>query len=196
TGVQTCALPILLISTRLNGKKMGMEVFALGNFLLGLAYVLQLLGGPAGSGLMSVVNHTLTLCAPVAYVLGALRFFDRPTSVWRPLLALAGGYTAAQVLVESTLGSEARHALLAGSCATLFLAMTAAALHAGRSVARDLRVEMLVFAVLIAGICVLNAAKLVMILSGGLDALDMNSSFQRVFYIYMSFLGTVLPPCA
>ena len=54
----------------------------------------------------------------------------------------------------------------------------------------------MVFAVLIAGICVLNAAKLVMILSGGLEALDLNSSFQRTFYIYMSFLGTVLPPCA
>lgn len=36
----------LLISTRLNGKKMGMEVFALGNLLLGLAYILQLLDGP------------------------------------------------------------------------------------------------------------------------------------------------------
>ncbi|MBM7060283.1 GGDEF domain-containing protein [Pseudomonas sp. UL073] len=186
----------LLISTRLNGKKMGMEVFALGNFLLGLAYVLQLLGGPAGWGLMSVVNHTLTLCAPVAYVLGALRFFDRPTAVWRPLLALAGGYTAVQVLVQSTLGSEARHALLAGSCASLFLVMTVAALYAGRTVAKDLRAEMLVFAVLIAGICVLNAAKMVMILSGGMEALDLNSSFQRTFYIYMSFLGTVLPPCA
>lgn len=90
----------LLISTRLNGKKMGMEVFALGNFLLGLAYILQLLGGPAGWGLLSVVNHTLTLCAPVAYVLGAMRFFARPSPVWRPLLALAGGYTALQVLVQ------------------------------------------------------------------------------------------------
>jgi len=186
----------LLISTRLNGKKMGMEVFALGNLLLGLAYILQLLGGPADWGVMSVINHTLTLCAPVAYVLGAMRFFDRPTPVWRPLLALAGGYTAAQVVVESTLGSEARHALLAGSCATLFLAMTVAVLYAGRTVAKDLRGEMVVFAVLIGGICALNAMKLVMILSGGLEALDLNNSFQRSFYIYMSFLGTVLPPCA
>lgn len=186
----------LLISTRLNGKKMGMEVFALGNFLLGSAYVLQLLGGPADWGLMSVVNHSLTLCAPVAYVLGALRFFDRPTSVWRPLLALAVGYSAAQVLVQLTLGSEARHALLAGACAVLFLGMTVAALYAGRTVAKDLCAEMMVFAVLIAGICILNAAKLVMIFSGGLEALDLNSSFQRTFYIYMSFLGTVLPPCA
>ncbi|MDD0842565.1 GGDEF domain-containing protein [Pseudomonas sp. Gutcm_11s] len=186
----------LLISTRLNGKKMGMEVFALGNFLLGTAYILQLLGGPAGWGVMSVINHTLTLCAPVAYVLGALRFFDRPTSVWRPLLALAGGYTLAQVLVQWALGSEARHALLAGSCATLFLAMMVGVLYAGRTVAKDLRAEMVVFAVLIGGICVLNAAKLVMILSGGMAALDLNTSFQRTFYIYMSFLGTVLPPCA
>lgn len=189
-------LMFLLISTRLNGKKMGMEVFALGNLLLGLAYFLQLLGGPAGWGVISVVNHTLTLCAPVAYVLGALRFFERPTSVWRPLLTLAVGYTAAQVLVQLTLGSAARHALLAGSCASLFLGMTVAALYAGRTVAKDLRAEMLVFAVLIAGICVLNAAKLVMILTGGLEELDLNSSFQKTFYIYMSFLGTVLPPCA
>lgn len=185
----------LLISTRLNGKKMGMEVFALGNLLLGLAYILQLLGGPAGWGLMSLVNHTLTLCAPIAYVLGALRFFDRPTPVWRPLLTVAAGYTAMQVLVQTTLGSEARHALLAGSCAALFLVMALAALYAGRAVARDLRAEMVVFAVLIGVLGALNAAKLVVILSGGLEALDLNSTFQRTFYIYMSFLGTVLPPC-
>lgn len=186
----------LLISTRLNGKKMGMEVFALGNFLLGLAYILQLLDGPPDGGLMSVVSHTLTLCAPVAYVLGAMRFFDRPTPVLRPLLALAVTYTVVQILVQSLLGNEARHALLAGLCALLFLAMTVAVLYGGRTFARDLRVEMVVFAVLIGGICVLNAAKFVMILVGGLAALDMSSSFQKVFYIYMSFLATVLPPSA
>ena len=186
----------LLISTRLNGKKMGMEVFALGNLLLGLAYILQLLGGPAHWSVMSVVNHTLTLCAPVAYVLGALRFFDRPTPVWRPLLALATIYTVLQLVVQSALGSEARHALLAGSCTLLFLSMMLAVLLARRTVARDLRVEMIVFAILIGGICVLNAVKFVMIVQGGLAALDMNSGFQKTFYIYMSFLGTVLPPCA
>lgn len=186
----------LLISTRLNGKKLGMDVFALGNLLLGLAYVLQLLGGPASGGTLNLINHTLTLCAPVAYFLGAMRFFDRPIQVWRPLLVLAGAYTTLQVVVQSTLGAEARHALLAGSCALLFLAMAAAAVHAGRTLARDLRVEMLVFAVLIGGICVLNAAKFMMILDGGLAALDMNSRFQKTFYIYMSFLGTLLPPCA
>ncbi|MBB4865699.1 diguanylate cyclase (GGDEF)-like protein [Pseudomonas nitritireducens] len=186
----------LLISTRLNGRKMGMEVFALGNLLLGLAYILQLIGGSASGDALSLVNHTMTLCAPVAYVLGAMRFFDRPTAVWRPLLSLALVYTVLQVVVQSTLGGAARHALLAASCALLFLGMTIAVLLARRSVARDLRVEMLVSAVLIGGICVLNAAKFVMILQHGLAALDMDSGFQKVFYLYMSFLGTVLPPCA
>lgn len=186
----------LLISTRLNGKKMGMEVFALGNLMLGLAYILQLIDGPPDWGWMSVVNHTLTLSAPVAYLLGALRFFDRPTPVVRPLLALAAIYAVVQVLVQSLLGDEARHALLAGLCVLLFLAMIIALLQGSRTFAKDLRVEMLVFAVLISGICVLNAAKFVMILVGGMAALDMNSGFQKAFYIYMSFLATVLPPCA
>jgi len=186
----------LLISTRLNGKKMGMEVFALGNLLLGLAYILQLLDGPPDWGLLSVVNHTLTLSAPVAYVLGAMRFFERPTPVLRPLLTLAGAYTVLQLLVQWLLGPEARHAMLAGACTSLFLAMAVAVLYGRRTFARDLRVEMMVFAVLIGGICILNAAKLVMILQGGMSALDMGSSFQKVFYLYMSFLATVLPPCA
>ena len=185
----------LLISTRLNGKKMGMEVIALGNFLLGFAYILQLLGGPAGWGLMSVVSHTLTLCAPAAYALGALRFFARPTPVWQPLLTLAGSYTVVQMLVQLMFGTEARYALLAGSCALLFLVMTVAVLYARRTLAKDLQVEMLVFAVLIGGICALNAAKFVLIIEGGVAALDMSSGFQKVFYIYMSFLGTVIPPC-
>jgi diguanylate cyclase (GGDEF)-like protein len=175
---------------------MGMEVFALGNLLLGLAYILQLLGGPSSWGFMSVVNHTLTLSAPVAYVLGAMRFFDRATPVLRPLLVLALIYSVVQVLVQLLLGDAARHALLAALCALLFLGMTAAVLYGWRSFARDLSVEMIVFAVLIGGICILNAAKFVLIVDGGMAALDMSSSFQRVFYIYMSFLATVLPPCA
>ncbi|MGF0337626.1 GGDEF domain-containing protein [Ectopseudomonas toyotomiensis] len=186
----------LLISTRLNGKKMGMEVFALGNLLLGLAYILQLVGGPPGWGVLSMVNHTLTLSAPVAYVLGGMRFFGQPTPILRPLLALAVAYSLIQVLVQYWLGNEARHALLAGSCALLFLAMTAAALHGVRTFAQDLRVEMIVFAMLIGGICILNAMKFAMIVEGGLAALDLSSGFQKVFYIYMSFLATVLPPCA
>ncbi|OLU16846.1 GGDEF domain-containing protein [Pseudomonas sp. PA1(2017)] len=186
----------LVISTRLADQKMGMDVFALGNLLLGLAYMLQLLGEAPGWSAMSVVNHTLTLCAPVTYAIGAMRFFKRPTPVLRPLLALAVTYTVAQVLVHLALGSEARHALLAGSCALLFLLMSCAAVHASRTFARDLRVEMLVIAALIRGICVLNAAKFMMIVGGGLAALDMGGNFQKIFYLYMSFLATVLPPCA
>ncbi|QLF93729.1 GGDEF domain-containing protein [Pseudomonas sp. ABC1] len=189
------AVMFLLISLRLNRKKMGTEAFALGNLMLGLAYILQLLGGPANWSLMSVINHTLTLGAPTAYVLGAMRFFGRPTPLLRPLLALAGSHTVAQILVQSWLGSEARHALLAGSCALLFLSMLVAALLGLRSFARDLRVEMLVFALLILGIFILNAVKFAMILGSGLAALDMGSGFQKIFYLYMSFLATVLPPC-
>lgn len=189
-------LMFLLISVRLNGRKMGTDVFAAGHLLLGLAYFLQLMGGAPGWGVLSVVNHTLTFCAPVVYVLGAIRFFDRPIPVWKPLLTVAGLYTVAQVLVQVTLGTEARHALLAGACAVLFLGMTVVLLSGLRTFARDFRVEMMLFAVLIGGICVLNAAKFVVILTGGLEALDMNSHFQMVFYLYMSFLGTVLPPAA
>ena len=38
----------LLIGARLQGKKLGMDAFAVGNLLLGSAYVLQLLGGSPG----------------------------------------------------------------------------------------------------------------------------------------------------
>lgn len=190
-----CVL-FMLIGRRLPGRKMGMDVFALGNLLLGCAYVLQLLGGKPGWSAMSVVNHTLTLCAPVVYALGAMRFFNRPTPVWRPLLVLALTYSVAQVLVQSTLGLEARQAMLAGACALLFLGMTIALLWGTRSFARNMVVEMLVFAILIGGICILNVMKFVLILQGGLQALDMSGRFQTVFYVYMSFLGTVIPPGA
>jgi len=184
----------LLISARLHGKKLGMDAFAIGNLLLGSAYVLQLLGGPPGWNLMSVVNHTLTLCVPAVYWVGAMRFFDRPTPLWRPLIALALAYTAAQVLVQWTLGSVARYAMLSGLSALAFLAMTVTVVYGVRTFAKELRVEMVWFAVLISGICVLNAAKFVNLLSGGLQALDMGNRFQMVFYIYMSFLATVLAP--
>ena len=184
----------LLISRRLQGRKMGTEAFALGNLLLGLAYALQLLGGPAGGGVVGIANHTLTLCAPVAYLLGAMRFFDRPVALARPLLLLAIGYSCAQLLAQALWGAEARPALLAACCALLFLGMVLALLQGARSFARELRMEMLALALLIGGIGVLNAIKCAAILSHGLQALDMGGHFQTVFYIYMSFLGTVLPP--
>jgi diguanylate cyclase (GGDEF)-like protein len=185
----------LLISTRLHGKKMGMDIFALGNFFLGCAYILQLGGGSGNEGVVGIINHTMTLCAPVAYVLGAMRFFDKPTPVLRPLLLLAGVYTLLQLLVQQTLGIEARHALLAGLCALIFFGLSITALNIRRTLARDLRLEMVVFAVLIAGIGLLNAMKFMIILEGGMAALDMGSRFQKIFYLYMSFLATVLPPC-
>jgi diguanylate cyclase (GGDEF)-like protein len=53
---------------------------------------------------------------------------------------------------------------------------------------------MFFFALLIGGICVLNALKFLKIVDGGLDALHMDSRFQMIFYIYMSTLATIVPP--
>ncbi|MCU1716687.1 GGDEF domain-containing protein [Pseudomonas sp. 5P_3.1_Bac2] len=186
----------LLISTKLSGKKLGIDVFAVGNLLLGLAYALQLFGGPNGVGVLGFINHSLTMSAPVAYVLGAMRFFNHSTLVWRPLLSFAVLYTLLQALIYWLLGNGARHALLAGSCALLFFGMSVTALYGRRTFAKNLRIEMLIFALAIGGICVLNAAKFYIIVAEGMAALDLNSSFQKSFYLYMSFLSTLLPPSA
>lgn len=188
------AVMFLLISKRMHGRKLGMDFFALGNLLLGSAYVLQLAeGGPVWS-VMSVVDHTLTLASPIAYWLGAMRFFGHAEPLWRPLVAFAVVYAGAQLLVQWALGPVARYAMLAGVATLLFLAMTATAVYGVRTFARDLYREMFFFALLIIGICILNAIKFVKIVDGGLAALQMDSLFQLVFYVYMSFLATVLPP--
>ena len=183
-----------LISRRLEGNRLGMDVFALGNAMLGLAYMLQLLEGPPGWSAASVLNHTLTLCTPVVYAVGGLRFFGRPAPLLRPVLALALAYSVAQLLVHAFLGPAARHAMLALLSALLMAAMVAGVLHAMRGVARDLRLEMALFAVLIAGLGVLNAVKFQRLLQLGLAALEPAQRFQTVFYLYMSFLATVLAP--
>ena len=188
------AVMFLLISKRLHGQKMGMDLFALGNFLLGSAYVLQLLeGGPAWSA-MSVVNHTLTLASPVVYWLGAMRFFGHAVPLLSPLLVFAALYSLAQVLVQWSLGPVARYAMLSGGSALLFFVMALTVIYGARTFAKDLYGEMVFFAALISGLCVLNALKFMKLLDGGLDALQMDRQFQLVFYIYMSFLATVLPP--
>lgn len=184
----------LLISKRLHSRKMGMDFFAVGNFLLGSAYVLQLVeGGPAWSA-MSVLNHTLTLASPVAYWLGAMRFFGHPVPLLRPLLVFAAAYSAVQVLVQWSLGPVARYAMLSGMASALFFVMALTVVYGVRTFARDLYGEMVFFAVLICGICALNAIKFYKLVTGGLDAMQMDQQFQLVFYIYMSFLATVLPP--
>ncbi|KQB58957.1 MULTISPECIES: GGDEF domain-containing protein [Acidovorax] len=188
------AVMFLLISKRLQGKKMGMDFFAMGNLLLGLAYVLQLVeGGPAWS-MMSVVNHTLTLAAPITYGLGVMRFLGFPAPLWRPLAAFVLAYSTAQALIQWSLGPVARYAMLSGMSALLFLVMTLAALYGVRTFAKHLYREMAFFALLISGICILNAIKFIRLLQGGLEVLHMDSSFQMVFYIYMSSLATVVPP--
>lgn len=188
------SLMFLLISQRLRPRKMGMDFFAMGNFLLGSAYVLQLVeGGPAWSA-MSVLNHTLTLASPVAYWLGAMRFFGQPVPLLRPLLAFAAIYSTMQVLVQWSLGPVARYAMLSGMAALLFFGMVLTVIYGVRTFAKDLYGEMVFFAVLVSGICVLNVIKFFKLLTGGLDALQMDHSFQLAFYIYMSFLATVLPP--
>lgn len=183
-----------LIGRRLQGNRLGMDAFALGNAMLGLVYILQLLGGPAGWDALSVANHALTVCTPAAYWVGAMRFFGRDAPLLRPLLALGLAYVAAQVLVQWLAGPVARYAMLSLVMALMFLAMTVAVVHAMRGAARDLRVEMALFALLIGGLGVLNAVKCVLVVRDGLAALSMGSRFQVVFYIYMSFLATVLAP--
>lgn len=184
----------LLISHRLHGNKMGMHYFATGNLLLGLAYVLQLAeGGPAFS-VMNVANHTLALTSPVAYWLGAMRFFGQQVPLWRPVVVFSLAYAAAQVLVQWSLGPVARYAMLAFMSATLFFVMAWTVVYGVRTFARDLRWEMIFFALLITGIGVLNAMKFVRLVTGGLDMLSMDHTFQMVFYIYMSSLATLLPP--
>lgn len=184
----------LLISRRLHGEKMGMDAFAVGNLALGGAYVLQLLEGAPGWSLTSMVNHSLTLCALVAYGVGGARFFGRRTPLLRPLLGLAVGYSIVQVLVEGAFGPVARYVMLAAACVLCFVGMVAMLVHGMRTFARDLRGEMLLFAGLISGLCVLNAIKLGKLLGGGLDALSMDALFQTVFYVYMCSLATIVPP--
>lgn len=184
----------LLISRRLPGNRMGMDFFAVGNLLLASAYILQLLeGGPAWS-VMSVVNHTLTLAAPIAYWLGAMRFFGQQVRLWRPLIIFAVVYAIAQCLVQWNAGPTARYAMLAAMATMLFFAMTITVIYGVRTFAKDLYGEMIFFALLISGICVLNALKFMKIVDDGLDALHMDSRFQMMFYIYMSTLATIVPP--
>ncbi|MHC0507447.1 GGDEF domain-containing protein [Achromobacter aegrifaciens] len=184
----------LLISRRLPGNRMGMDFFAAGNLLLALAYILQLVeGGPAWT-VMSVVNHTLTLAAPIAYWLGAMRFFGRQVRLWRTLIVFSVVYGSAQCLVQWGAGPTARYAMLAAMASALFFVMTITVIYGVRTFAKDLYGEMFFFALLIGGICILNALKFLKIVDGGLDALHMDSRFQMIFYIYMSTLATIVPP--
>lgn len=184
----------LLISRRLHGEKMGMDAFAVGNLTLGMAYVLQLLEGPGGLSWMSVINHSLTLCSLLAYCVGGARFFGRSMPLLWPLIGVAVGYGVVQVVVDAAWGSVARYSMLAATCALCFVGMVGMLLYGARTFARDLRGEVLLFALLISGICVLNIIKLSKLLSGGLAALSMDGQFQMVFYVYMCSLATILPP--
>jgi len=113
-----------------------------GNLLLGLAYVLQLLEGGPGWSVMSVVNHTFTLASPVVFWLGAMRFFGHAVPLWRPLWTVVLIYSGLQVLVQWSLGPVARYAMLSGMSAVLFLVMVCTVVYGVRTFAKDLYAEM------------------------------------------------------
>ncbi|MEN5060230.1 GGDEF domain-containing protein [Luteimonas sp. TWI1416] len=184
----------LLISRRLGRDRMGTDAFAVGNLILGAAYMLQLLEGSVGLSWMGVLNHALTLGALLAYSVGGLRFFGRPTPLLRPLAALGLGHVVVQILVEWAWGPVARYALLSAVCALWFVGMVVVLVAGLRTFARDLRAEALLLAALISGIGVLNALKLAKLLAGGLATLHMDGQFQVVFYVYMCSLATIIPP--
>ncbi|WP_197430024.1 GGDEF domain-containing protein [Stenotrophomonas sp. KCTC 12332] len=104
------------------------------------------------------------------------------------------GYSLVQILVNWAFGPVARYVMLAGVCAVSFVAMVAMLLYGVRSFAKDLRGEVLLFAGLISGICVLNVIKLSKLLSGGFEAVSNDGRFSMVFYVYMCSLATILPP--
>lgn len=106
------AVMFWLISARVQANRLGMDVFALGNAMLGIAYVLQLLGGSPAWDMPSVFNHTLTVCVPLVYWIGAARFFGRTVPLLKPLAASALAYTLAQVLVQALWGSVPRYAMV------------------------------------------------------------------------------------
>ena len=123
----------LLISRRLPGNRMGMDYFAVGNLLLASAYILQLIEGGQAWSVMSVVNHTLTLAAPIAYWLGAMRFFGRQVRLWRPLIVFSAAYIIAQILIQSNAGATARYAMLAAMATVLFFAMIITVIYGVRT---------------------------------------------------------------
>ena len=171
-----------------------MDYFAMGNLLLALAYILQLLEGGPGWSWMSLVNHNLTLASPIAYWLGAMRFFGKQVRLWQPLLLFFILYGLMQWLIQLYAGPTVRYAMLSAMATLLFLVMTLTIIYGVCTFAKKLYAEMVFFALLISGICVLNALKFLRIMDGGLDALHMDSHFQMVFYIYMSTLATIIPP--
>ena len=141
---------------------MGMEVFALGNLLLGVAYAFVAGGGVADHRAIGFINHTMTLGAPVVCALARGPLLQPPVPVCCAPAGGGGAVHRCAITGAVHLAQQARHAM-PYACALLFwrwwwrcfMACAVRQRHAGRDDG---------FAVLIAGICGLNAAKLVMIL--------------------------------
>ena len=177
-----------LISRRLTGQRMGMNVFAVGHLLLSSAYILQLLGVGVALG------HTLTLAAPIAYWIASMRFFGRQARFWKPILIFSAVYSATQFLAQQLGGTLAQYVLLSGCACVLFFVMSAIGTYGIRSFAKDFAKEMLLFVFLLGGFSVLNGIKFFKLVHEGMAAVDMGTPFQTVFYIYMISMVTVLPP--
>lgn len=177
-----------LISRRLTGQRMGMNVFAVGHLLLSSAYILQLLG------IATVLGHTLTLAAPLTYCIASARFFGYRARFWKPILIFSVAYSATQFLTLAIGGVLAQYILLSACACFLFFAMAAVGAYGIRSFAKDYALEMLLFVLLLGVFCILNGIKLFKLVHDGMAALDMGTPFQTGFYIYMLSMTTVLPP--
>ncbi|MCA0327289.1 MAG: GGDEF domain-containing protein [Proteobacteria bacterium] len=195
TGFLLCAGLLMYGISRRLSLPQGLDAIALGGVLMGLGFGLQLLFPERQLNPMVVINHTATVMAMVGFLVGMMRFLGLRSPGWRTQVALALLYTVLQVLVDRELGMTARYLLLAGTATGLYALLCGVLAWGGlQPRARDVRLGLLTLSVLAFSIGALNVAKGYLLVRHGMQALNMDSLFQQVFYTVVAVAVAVMTP--
>ncbi|MDO5609254.1 MAG: GGDEF domain-containing protein [Pseudomonadota bacterium] len=162
--------------------------------LLGLSYILQLIGDSLDLGIASITDHTLATMGVVLFLVSLRRFFGAPRTRTSMLLGGALVYTLIQLAAHASGFPGGRNALLSATAAVLFALICLKALQAARGDGYELRILLRLLAAACGGFALLHVLKLGYIMRDGQAALALTRWHQLLFYAYMSVMAVMLMP--
>jgi diguanylate cyclase (GGDEF)-like protein len=181
-----------LIARRLPAGS-GLEGFALGALLFGLAYVGRVADGVGATASTSALWDAAMVLSVLVFANGLRQFAGHPSWRARRLLALAGGFMALDLALITAGSSLGRHLMLNGTLASLYGVLAVVAAVMSRRVDAALRLPMRALAGMIGVLSLLTGARALHLWHDGLGVL-FAGPMASLFYAYASLSALLLCP--
>ncbi len=183
---------LYLIGLRLPARS-GLDAFAAGAALFGLAYGTRLVAGASAAASIHTAIDVAMMVSVLFFTNGLREFMGRDAWGWRVLAAASAVFLALDVAIVAGFGIERRYVAVNGILAVLYALLAAQALDAARRSEPALRVPMGALCALAAGLAALNVGRAISLGMHGSAALY-RGTYAQVFYVSASLAALLFGP--